>query len=104
MGTTVNYTEAQEAIIRAAAPLDMDSAREIAGQIGKSHRSVIAKAKNMGVEYRSKPKPQKRVGGMQKTEMVEKIGEQLGGVDLTGLEKSPSRSLATLLEAVTNAS
>lgn len=98
----VNYSPEMEARIRAAAPLNMDSAKEIAAEIGKSYRSVIAKAKSLGVEYHSKPKPQKRVGGMTKPQMVAAIATALD-VDaekLEGLEKSTALSLGTLLEAV----
>lgn len=102
MSAEVNYTPEMEATIREAAPLNMDKAKEIAAEIGKSYRSVIAKAKSLGVEYESKPKPQKRVGGMTKPQMVAAIAASLD-VDadkLDGLEKATALALGTVLEAV----
>ena len=100
--TSVNYTEAMEQVIRDAAPLNMDKAKELADQLGKSYRSVIAKARSMGVEYQNKPKPAKRVGGKTKPEMVAALAAATGAdADrLDGLEKATATSLNALLEAV----
>ena len=37
--------------IKAAAPLNIEKARELAAEFGLSHRSVISKAKHLDVEY-----------------------------------------------------
>ena len=39
-----NYTDAMIARIKAAAPLNIEKARELAAEFGLSHRSVISKA------------------------------------------------------------
>ena len=51
------YTKTETAVIVAASPLTFEGAQKIALQIGKSHRSVIAKAKSLGVDYIPKSKP-----------------------------------------------
>ena len=51
------YTTSETAVIVAASPLTFEKAQAIAEKIGKSHRSVIAKAKSLGVEYIPKAKP-----------------------------------------------
>ena len=51
------YTTSETAVIVDAAPLTFEKAQAIAEKIGKSHRSVIAKAKSLGVEYIPKAKP-----------------------------------------------
>lgn len=91
-----NYSPEQEAIIKAAAPLNLEKAKEIAGQIDKTFRSVISKAKSMGVEYASQPAQKKRVGGSTKTAMVEKL-EGFTNQKLEGLEKSTAIALANLV-------
>ena len=51
------YSASETAVIVDAAPLTFEKAQAIAEKIGKSHRSVIAKAKSLGVEYIPKAKP-----------------------------------------------
>ena len=46
-----NYTPEMVARINAAAPLNLAIARELATDFGLSPRSVISKAKSLGVEY-----------------------------------------------------
>ena len=48
--TMSNYTDAMVARIKAAAPLNIEKARELAAEFGLSHRSVISKAKHLDVE------------------------------------------------------
>jgi hypothetical protein len=98
---TVNYTPEMEAAIRAAAPITFDSAAVLAEKLGKPARSIIAKAKSLGVEYIAKPAPAKRVtGGASKAEVVASISAKLGGVDLSGLDKATSAALAALDGAI----
>lgn len=96
---TQNYTPEQEAAIRAASPLDIDKAKALAETIGKSWRSVIAKAKSMGMPYQAKPAAAKRPKGLTKVELVSQI-ETATGANLSGLEKATSQSLARLLESL----
>lgn len=95
----VNYTPEQEAAIRAASPLDIDKAKALADQIGKSWRSVIAKAKSMDLPYQAKPAPAKRPKGLTKAELVSQI-EIATGANLSGLEKATGQALARLLESL----
>ena len=47
-----NYTPEMVARITAAAPLNLAKAKELAAEFGSAtHRSVISKAKSLGVEY-----------------------------------------------------
>jgi len=60
-----DYTPEMVAAITKAAPLTFEKAQEIAAsdmfsRAGKGHRSVIAKAKSLGVEYIAKAKPAKK--------------------------------------------
>jgi len=59
-----NYTETMISKIKAAQPLNLDKAKALASDFGLSHRSVISKAKSLGVAYESQPKrvASKRVG------------------------------------------
>ena len=101
MSESVNYTPEMESVIIAAAPLNMEKAKAIGSKIGKSYRSVIAKAKSLGVDYEGKPKAAKRIGGMTKPQMVEAIAAAVGAdaAALEGLEKSTASSLGNLLAA-----
>ena len=47
-----NYTETMVAKIKAAAPLNLAKAQELSSEFGNvTYRSVISKAKSLGVEY-----------------------------------------------------
>jgi hypothetical protein len=98
----VNYTPAMEAKIVAAAPLNLEKSKALAAEIGKSYRSVIAKAKSLGVDYEGKPKAAKRVAGQTKPQIVAAIAARvnLPADKLEGLEKAPALVLGSLLEAV----
>lgn len=52
--TMSNYTESMIAELRNNAPLDLAKAHDLAGKMGVSYRSVIAKAKSLGLEYVAK--------------------------------------------------
>ena len=51
-----NYTENMIAKISAAQPLDLEKAKALASDFGLSHRSVISKAKSLGLDYIAQPK------------------------------------------------
>ena len=94
-----NYSEAQEATIRAAAaegPLNLDRAKALGEQIGKSTRSVIAKIGRMGLAYETK-QPTTKTGDpvTSKAKLVEQISAVVAG-NLTGLEKAPKPALHAL--------
>lgn len=97
--TEVNYTPEMEAVLTDAAPLNLEKAKEIGEQIGRSYRSVIAKAKSLGLEYESLPPPKKRPIQTTKADLVAQISENLGA-DLGGLEKATMCALDNLAQAV----
>ena len=92
----VNYTPEMEATIKAAAPLNLEKAKAVGMEIKRSYRSVIAKAKSLGVEYVSKPAPAKKAKAETKAEIVADISTLIGGVSLAGLEKAPATALNML--------
>jgi len=51
-----SYTEKMVAIMRDSQPLNLDKAKNLASDFGLSHRSVISKAKSLGLEYVAAPK------------------------------------------------
>lgn len=94
-----NYSDAQIATIRARAPINMEIAKELAKGMGKTYRSVIAKAKSEKIEYTAKAVAKKRVGGSTKKDMIVKIAS-LSGIapaTLEGLEKSTALALSALV-------
>jgi hypothetical protein len=99
-----NYSAVQVAAIIAASPLDLDSAKIVAEQIGKTSRSVIAKALSLSaagedVVYTSKPAPVKREAVETKAEIVAEIAAALD-VSLSGLDKATVSALCALRSAV----
>ena len=91
----VNYTPEMIAIVEAAAPLTLETAKSVGEKIGRSYRSVIAKAKSLGLEYIAKPAPAKKEKGPTKLERVAEI-ESATGLKLDGLEKAPVATLTRL--------
>lgn len=95
-----NYSVDDVALIVRSAPLNQAIAADIAGQIGKSTRSVIAKALSLGVAYTVK-KPVNKNGSpvSRKIDTVNAIAKALDmpASDLDGLTKSPAKALDNLL-------
>jgi len=92
----VNYSPDAVAAIKAAAPLNLEGAKALAKELGKTYRSIIAKAKSLGVAYVSKPAPAKKAKAETKAEIVGDIVNLIGGVSLLGLEKAPAGALRSL--------
>ena len=46
-----DYTKDQIKVMRDSAPLDLAKAQRLASDFGCSHRSVISKARALGIEY-----------------------------------------------------
>lgn len=94
-----NYTEAQEAFIRAESlkgPLNADAAARIGEALGKSSRSVIAKVIRMQLPYERKVAVSKTGEPVTKKEtLVAEIGAVVSG-NLDGLEKAPKAALIAL--------
>tara|TARA_R100001230_G_C5513632_1_gene53322 strand:- start:68 stop:361 length:294 start_codon:yes stop_codon:yes gene_type:complete len=51
-----NYTPEMVAKLGAAQPLNLAKAKEFAADFGLSHRSIISKAKSLGLEYQAATK------------------------------------------------
>ena len=98
---TPNYTEEQEAELRAAymvAPT-RETVNHLALSFGKTHRSIIAKLSNMGI-YIAPPRTTKAGTPIVKKEtLVKEICDKLG-VDAPSLIKVNKQDLERLVLAV----
>jgi hypothetical protein len=76
----MSYSAAEAAAVLAAAPLTYEGAIALGEKLGKSHRSVIAKAKSLGVEYTPKAKPARKTAdnGPTKADVLVRIRSRLG--------------------------
>lgn len=97
--TEINYTPAMVQEIKEAAPLNLEKAKALGEKLGRSYRSVIAKAKSVGVEYVAQPTPEPKRKGPTKAEVVASIANKLG-IDLAGLDKAPVATLNRLAAKV----
>jgi len=79
-----NYTETMIAAMRKAAPLNLEIAKDLAADFGVSHRSVISKAKSLGLEY-VKASPKARAAkGVTKAELADAIRKAVALPDRSG--------------------
>lgn len=93
-----NYTPAMIAKLQAAAPLNLAVAKDLAADFGLSHRSVISKAKHLGLDYVAAPKAAKRIRS-SKADTVDAIAKAIN-VDadaLDGLALAKASALNNLL-------
>ena len=98
--TNVNYTPAMINALEIAAPLDLAKCRALLIDplfVGKSVRSLIAKAKREGIEYISKPAPAKKKAAPSKADIVAAICAAVDTDSLDGLEKATGSALNKLL-------
>lgn len=73
------YTDAMVAKVIAAAPLDLAKAQALGSELGVSYRSVISKAKQLGVEYVAKaPAAKKAKEGPTKADLLARIRSKIG--------------------------
>ena len=73
-----NYTEKMVATLRDAQPLNLAKAKDLAADFGLSHRSVISKAKSLGLEYVAAPKRvASKANGSTKAETLAAIRKAL---------------------------
>ena len=94
-----NYTPAMIAKIQAASPLDLAKAKALASDFGNvSHRSVISKAKHLGLDYVPATKPAKTLRA-SKADVVSAIAKGLDMPvdDLDGLALAKGSALNNLL-------
>ena len=79
-----NYTPKMVAALEAAAPLNLEIAKDLAADFGVSHRSVISKAKSLGLEY-VKASPKARAAkGITKAELTDAIRQAVALPDRSG--------------------
>ena len=78
-----NYTPAMIAKLQGAAPLNLEIAKDLASEFGLSHRSVISKAKHLGLEY-VKAAPKAKAVGITKAELTDAIRKAIALPDRSG--------------------
>jgi len=98
--TTINYTPEMVATLTANAPLDYTKAQTLGAEMGRSAKSIIAKAKREGIEYVSKAAPARKKSAPTKADIVTAICSGLDLDDLAGLEKATGSALSKLLSAI----
>ena len=93
-----NYTPAMIAKLQDAAPLDLAKAKDLAADFGLSHRSVISKAKHLGLDYVVAPKAAKKIRS-SKADTVNAIAKAIAvdPADLDGLALAKGSALDALL-------
>ena len=93
-----NYTPAMIAKLQAAAPLNLAKAKDLAADFGLSHRSVISKAKHLGLGYDVAPKAAKKIRA-SKADTVNAIAKAIAvdPADLDGLALAKGSALDALL-------
>ena len=72
------YTPTMIAAMEAAQPLNLEKAKDLASDLNVSYRSVIAKAKQLGLEYQNAQPAAKRPKGVTKASLVADISEAIG--------------------------
>ncbi len=92
---TPNYSDTQVAAIIAAAPVTKDVAARLAVELGKTARSVIAKAVRLEVYQSQGPVTKSGEPVTKKETLVAEIGEVVTG-NLEGLEKAPKAALLAI--------
>ena len=98
--STVNYTPEMVAVLKAAQPINYAKAQELAKQLDRGVRSIIAKTKREGFDYISKPAPAKKKAAPSKMDMVAAICSALDMDTCEGLEKSTGSALNKLLQNI----
>lgn len=79
------YTDTQISKLRAAAPLNLEKAKTLAAEMGVSHRSIISKAKSLGLEYiKLAPAAKKPVNTVTKAVINNGIRKALGMAEREG--------------------
>ena len=93
-----NYTPAMIAKLQAAAPLNLAKAKDLAADVGLSQRSVISKAKHLGLGYDATPKAAKKIRS-SKADTVAAIAKAVDCSvdDLDGLANAKTSALSNLL-------
>ena len=95
------YTDQMVTTMSARAPLNAEICSELASEFGNgiTSRSVIAKAKSLGLDYTVKAKPARKKVAASKADLVNAIAKAVDADDgsLDGLVKAPANALSALL-------
>ena len=78
------YTESMIAAMRKGAPLNLAVAKDLASGFGVSHRSVISKAKSLGIEYVKAGPRARGSNGPTKAELTDAIRKAVALPDRSG--------------------
>ena len=92
---TPNYTADQVAAIVAAAPINKEVATRLALELGKTVRSVIAKAVRLEIYVSQGPVSKTGEPVTKKDDLVADIAAIVSG-NLDGLEKAPKAALLAI--------
>ena len=95
---SIVYTPERIAEMKAASPLNLEKAKELASKFGGSHQSIIVKARNLGIAYESKSKGSKKVKSTKK-ELTARLRTRAGLPDRAGdLTQADLWKLCKILE------
>ena len=96
------YTQAMCEKMATAQPLNAEVCTTLATEFGLTQRSVIAKAKSLGLDYVVKAKPARKKSAPTKMDIVRAIEKGLDADQgsLDGLVKATAQSLDALLSNI----
>ena len=94
-----NYSEDQVKFLIDNAPWNLEKARAFEGELEHGWRSIVAKVKNLDIQYDSKPPPVKKPHKVTKAELVAMLAKRLDR-DLTGLEKATAAAINAVINGV----
>ena len=95
---SIVYTPEKIAEMKAASPLNLEKAKELASKFGGSHQSIIVKARNLGIDYESKSSRSKKVKTTKK-ELTARLRTRAGLPDRAGdLTQADLWKLCKILE------
>ena len=95
---SIVYTPEKIAEMKAASPLNLEKAKELASKFGGSHQSIIVKARNLGIDYESMSTGSKKVK-ITKKELTARLRTRAGLPDRAGdLTVADLWKLCTILD------
>lgn len=96
------YTQAMCEKMATVQPLNAEICSTLAKEFGLTQRSVIAKAKSLGLDYTVKTKPARKKQAPSKADVVQAIAKAVDCEvsEIDGLVKAPMVSLCALLSHI----
>jgi hypothetical protein len=96
------YTQAMCEKMATVQPLNAEICSTLAQEFGLTQRSVIAKAKSLGLDYTVKAKPARKKQAPSKADVVQAIAKAVDCEvsEIDGLVKAPMVSLCALLSHI----